>query len=199
MSDEGLINLPLLPPENRKIACDRQGYLPKEQRKTILLLSDDLRLPSGVGVMSRELVVWTCHKYNWVQLGAGVQHPEMGKILDASQSLSKEIGVPDASLKIYPYNGYGDPNIIRYLLMVEKPNAILHFTDPRYWIWLYHMEAEIRENVPIIFYHLWDDLPFPTYNRYYYKSCDAIFTISKQSHNIVKQVVGEDNIDILRF
>lgn len=164
------------------------GYIPKDKRKKILLLSDDLRLPSGVGVMSREIVMGTAHKYNWVQVAAGVNHPEFGKILDASDSLSKEVGLPDASVKLYPYNGYGDATLIRNLMMVERPDAIMHFTDPRYWIWLYHMEAEIREHIPILFYHVWDDLPFPKYNENYYRSCDYIACISRQTYNIVKNV-----------
>lgn len=170
------------------------GYLPKNKRKKILLLSDDLRFPSGVGVMSRELVMKTAHRYNWVQLAAGINHPEIGKAMDASDSLSKDIGIPDAFLHIYPYNGYGDHNIIRMLLMREQPNAIVHFTDPRYWIWLYHMEAELREHLPLVYYHVWDDLPPPKYNRNYYRSCDAIFNISRQTHNIVREVLGRDQI-----
>ena len=165
-----------------------EGYIPRDQRKTILLLSDDLRMPSGVGVMSREIVLRTAHRYNWIQLGAGINHPEAGKALDASQSVSQELGIEDASLKIIPYNGYGDANIVRRILMAERPNAILHFTDPRYWGWLYRMEAEIRENIPIFFYHVWDDLPYPKYNESYYRSCDYIACISRQTYNIVKNV-----------
>ena len=182
-------------PSNTQVLPDE--YLPKSKRKTILLLSDDLRLPSGVGVMSREIVLGTAGHYNWVQLAAGINHPEVGKAIDASEAISKEVGIPDASVKIYPYNGYGDSNILRYLLMAEKPDAILHFTDPRYWIWLYHMEAEIREAIPIMFYAIWDAPPPPIYNRNFYRSCDSIFTISKQTHNLVKQVLGEENVTVL--
>ena len=41
-------------------------------KKTILLLSDDLRLHSGVGTMSREIVIGTSYKFNWFQLGAAI-------------------------------------------------------------------------------------------------------------------------------
>jgi hypothetical protein len=169
----------------------KDGYIPKEQRKTILLLSDDFRLPSGVGVMSREIVLGTAHRYNWVQVGAAVQHPEAGKILDISDSVNKEMGIPDAYVRIYPYNGYGDSQLIRSLLSMEKPHAIMHFTDPRYWLWLYEMEHELREHVPLLFYHVWDDTPFPKYNYPYYKSCDFIANISRQTYNIVKNVAPE--------
>ena len=41
-------------------------------KKKILLLSDDLRMSSGVGTMSREFVYGTLHKYDWVQIGGDV-------------------------------------------------------------------------------------------------------------------------------
>jgi len=166
----------------------KNGYIRREDRKKILLLSDDLRLPSGVGNMSREIVLGTAHVFNWVQLGAALNHPEVGKIVDASESLGNDIGISDAYCRIYPYNGYGDQNILRQLIQIERPDAILHFTDPRYWTWLYEMEHEIRTKMPIMFYHVWDDLPFPKYNEPYYRSCDYIANISRQTYNIVRQV-----------
>ena len=166
----------------------KQGYIPKDQRKKILLLSDDIRVTSGIGVMSREIVEGTAHRYNWVQVGAAVTHPEIGKILDMSQAVQQETGVPDPDVRIYPYNGYGDSMLIRQLMEAEKPDAILHFTDPRYWIWLYQIEHEIRQKIPMFFYAIWDDLPYPYYNENFYRSDDWIGCISKQTYNIVKHV-----------
>ena len=171
----------------------RQGYLPKDERKKILLLSDDLRVTSGVGVMSREIVEGTCHRYNWIQVGAGVNHPDAGKILDLSEALKSEVGVDDPYVRIYPYNGCGDSRLIRTLIEAEKPDAILHFTDPRYWIWLYQMEHELRQQMPLMYYNIWDDLPYPMYNQGYYMSCDSLFSISKQTYNINKHVLGPQN------
>ena len=37
-------------------------------KKKILLLSDDLRMHSGIGTMSRFFVMGTLHKYDWVQI-----------------------------------------------------------------------------------------------------------------------------------
>jgi glycosyltransferase involved in cell wall biosynthesis len=171
----------------------RTGYIPKEQRKKILFLADDMRVTSGIGVMTREIIEGTCHRYNWAHVGAGVQHPEAGKVVDVSTALSKETGVDDAYVRIYPYNGYGDSRLIRQLIEIEKPDAILHFTDPRYWIWLYQMEHELRQKMPILYYNIWDDLPFPMYNKEYYMSCDSLFSISKQTYNINKNVLGPEN------
>jgi glycosyltransferase involved in cell wall biosynthesis len=157
-------------------------------KKKILLLSDDLRMSSGVATMSKELVTGTIHKYDWVQLGAAIKHPEIGKVVDVNDDIRKRTGVKDANLKIIPYEGYGNLFKLRSLLDEEKPDAILHFTDPHYWQWLYDAEHEIRQRVPILYYHVWDNLPDPLYNRNYYESCDWVGCISKQTYGIVKRV-----------
>lgn len=157
-------------------------------KRKILLLSDDLRMTSGIAVMSSEMVLGTLDKFDWVQLAAAVKHPELGKIVDASEDARKISGVLDANVKIIPNNGYGDIFKLRSLIKSEKPDAILHFTDPHYWQWLYDMEHEVRQEVPILFYHIWDDLPDPQYNRNYYESCDWIGCISKQTYGIVHRV-----------
>ena len=161
-------------------------------KKKILLLADDLRMASGIANVSKQLVLGTVDKYDWVQLGAAIKHPDAGKVFDLNDSVRESTGVKDASVKIYPSDGYGNPDIIRQLLMIEKPDAILHFTDPRYWIWLYEMEHEVRQSVPLFFYHIWDDLPDPKYNRDYYESCDWIGCISKQTYGITRRVWGWD-------
>jgi len=170
----------------------KKGYIPKAERKTILFLADDCRLPSGIGTMTRELIVGNAHAYNFVHVGAAINHPDIGKIFDLSQEINKEVGIEDASVLLYPYNGYGDPDLVRMLIERHKVDAIVHFTDPRYWQWLYRMSAEVRQNVPIFYYHIWDDLPAPHYNQPYYRSCDLLMGISRQSNNIAKLVLGKD-------
>jgi hypothetical protein len=60
----------------------KKHYIPQEQRKKILILSDDIRTTSGIATMAREIVLGTCHHYNWVNLGATIQHPDEGKKLE---------------------------------------------------------------------------------------------------------------------
>lgn len=169
----------------------RNGYLPKQERRKILLLSDDLRMHSGIATMSRELIVQTCHRFNWVQIGAAMSHPESSTVVDISEDLSKTVGVEEASVFIYPTNGYGDPMLLRAVIEREQPDGIMFFTDPRYWIWLFGMEHELRRKLPMMYLNIWDDLPAPLYNKPYYESCDALFAISKQTLNINKMVLGE--------
>lgn len=167
-------------------------------KKKILLLSDDLRMTSGVATMSKELVMGTVHKYDWVQLGSAVNHPEAGKIIDINADIREKTRVLDANLKIIPSNGYGNLFTLRSLIESEKPDAILHFTDPHYWQWLYDAEDEIRQHVPILYYHVWDNLPDPTYNRDNYESCDWIGCISKQTYGIVKRIGAIDTEESFR-
>ena len=157
-------------------------------KKKILLLSDDLRMSSGVGTMSKEFVIGTIHHYDWVQAGGAIKHPEKGKIVDMNKTIAEETGVKDANLRIYPIDGYGSQDLIRDLLAREQPDAILHYTDPRFWGFLYDMEHEIRQNIPIFYYNIWDDWPAPHYNQFFYESCDLIMNISKQTVSIVKEV-----------
>ena len=157
-------------------------------KKKILLMSDDLRMSSGVGTMSREIVMGSLHHYDWVQVGGAIKHPEDGKVVDMNQAVREQTGVKDASLKIYPCNGYGSVELLRFLMNTEKIDAILHYTDPRFWEFLYQMEHEIREQIPIFYYNIWDDLPYPMWNEPFYESCDLIMNISKQTVNIVDNV-----------
>lgn len=167
----------------------KHGYIPKEQRKKIMLMSDDIRFFSGIATMSRELVLGTAHHYNWVQMGGSINHPDKGKIADLSQEVDKQIGITDSYIRIYPVDGYGDQNVVRQLLELEKPDMIMLFTDPRYWIWFFQMEAEIRTKVSIVYLNIWDCEMEPLYNFPYYASCDLLMNISKQTHNLVKKTL----------
>ena len=169
----------------------KEGYLPVQERKKILFLCDDIRMHSGVATMAREIVVGTCHRYNWVNVGAAINHPEVGKKLDLSQDTSNRAGIPDASVYLYPQNGYGDTTILRKFLDLEKPDAVFIFTDPRYWEWLFQIENEVRARCPLAYLNIWDDLPAPLYNESYYDSCDMLLGISKQTENINRLVLGD--------
>ena len=164
---------------------------PNNDKPKILLLSDDLRMHSGIATQSKEMVMGTLDTYEWVQIGGAINHPEAGKIVDMNQAVRNETGIKDAYLKIYPVSGYGNPDILREIMELEKPDAIIHFTDPRFWIWLYQMEHEIRTNIPIFYYNIWDDLPDPLYNTNYYRSSDLLMSISKQTYGINKRILSK--------
>jgi len=157
-------------------------------KKKILLLSDDLRMSSGIGTMSKEFVLGTMKRYDWAQMGGAIKHPEEGKVINMDESVQNETGVKDGKLTIYPVNGYGNSELLRSIMSQEKPDAIMHYTDPRFWGWLYEMEHEIRQEMPIFYYNIWDDWPAPYYNEFFYECSDLIMNISKQTVAIVRAV-----------
>tara|TARA_B100000963_G_scaffold211010_1_gene183842 strand:+ start:782 stop:2227 length:1446 start_codon:yes stop_codon:yes gene_type:complete len=169
----------------------REGYIKKEDRKTILLLCDDMRMHSGIATMAREIVAGSVHKYNWVQLAAAINHPDQGKAIDLSEDFKSMTKIEDPDVKIFPNSGYGDAMRLRALLAQYNPSAVMIFTDPRYWGWLFDLEREIRQHIPIFYLNIWDDYPAPYYNRNAYDSCDLLMGISKQTVNINKLVLGE--------
>jgi len=166
-------------------------YVPKAERKKILLLCDDIRLHSGIGTMGKEIVINTAQHYNWINLGGAVKHDQEGKAFDLSEEVDKITGLNDSDVKIIPTSGYGDSMKVRQIIANEKPDAVFIFTDPRYWIWLFEMEREIRTKIPIFYLNIWDDYPSPLYNRNYYDSVDVLMAISKQTKNINEIVLGD--------
>lgn len=177
-----------------------EGYVKREERKKILMLGDDIRWTSGIATVLREIVIGTAHKYNWIQLAGSIQHPDKGKKLDLNEDTNKHTGLTDASVYLYPVDGYGSPEIVRSIIQMEKPDALFFMTDPRYYIWLFQMEHEIRQKIPMIYLNIWDDLPYPYYNRAYYESCDTLIAISKQTENINRVVLkNRDEDKIIRY
>jgi glycosyltransferase involved in cell wall biosynthesis len=166
-------------------------YLPQNERKKIMLICDDLRVHSGVATVARELVLNTAQHFNWVNIAGAINHPEKGKRFDLSGDTNQNTGLTDTSVFLYPVDGYGDADLIRQLIKIEKPDAIMLITDPRYFEWLFMIENEIRKTMPIIYLNIWDDYPAPLYNKSFYESCDALLAISKQTQLINELVLDE--------
>ena len=89
---------------------------------------------------------------------------------------------------IYPVEGYGNADIVRSVIRTHKPDILWFMTDPRFYYWLWQIENEIRSLVPMVYYHVWDNFPLPYFNKPLYESTDVIVTISKVTHEIVKNV-----------
>ena len=114
-------------------------HLPINERKKIVLISDDIRVHSGVATIAKEIVTHTCGHFNWVNVGGAINHPDIGKVLDLSKESGNIAGINDASVKIYCVNGYGNDDEIRQILDIEKPDALVLFTDPRYFTHVFNM------------------------------------------------------------
>ena len=155
-----------------------------EKKIKIITLSDHPLSPSGVGTQTKYIceALLNTGRYSILSLGGAIKHNDY---------TPRKVDPYGDDWKIIPVDGYGTQEMIRSVLRIEKPAAIWIMTDPRFWGWLWQIENEIRPLVPIVYYHVWDNYPYPEYNRRYYISNDAIATISKVSDDIVATVAPE--------
>ena len=154
--------------------------IPKSKHK-ILMLSDHPLCTSGVGVQARFLIqgLLNTGKYSFRCLGGAIKHPNYETIM-----LN-----PDFVIK--PVDGFGNPEIIRNILINERPDAVLLFTDPRQFFWLWNIEDEIHQICPITYWHVWDNDPYPDFNDVWYKSTDLINCLSYKTYELVKSKFPE--------
>lgn len=169
--------------------------LPPQQRKTILFLSDLHLRHSGLGSQKKQIIYETCHRYNYIDVGfiQGIQPNKQYGLQDISQKVQSQTGVVDANVKLRAYDIYvqdapkKQKQLIK-MIQMYKPDALYHFTDPHSWYWLYQIQNLIRSKIPIIYYNIWDNLPYPKYNERFYSCSDLIMNISKQTQNLVNNV-----------
>jgi len=150
----------------------------------ILTLSDHPFSPSGVGTQTKYIIegMLATGKYQFLSLGGAIKHQ------DYRPQKTEQWG---DDWVIFPVDGYGSQEMIRSIIRTERPDVLWFMTDPRFWGWLWQIENEIRPNVPMVYYHVWDNYPYPTFNRKFYLSNDFIATISKVSDDIVANVAPE--------
>ena len=124
-------------------------------KKKILLMSDDLRMHSGVATVSKDIVMETLNEYDWVQIGGAVKHPEEGQVMESVSGifnfsfgtykvqirglpdLGQTVGIVD-DIKVNPYS---------YQLYDNFPNPFNPETQIRF-------EIGAQENVQILIYDI---------------------------------------------
>ena len=150
------------------------------KKKKILVISDHALSPSGVGVQTKFLVDGLLKKgsYEFIQLGAAIRHQNYNTVK-----------VND-DFYIKPIDGFGNPSLLRSVILNEQPDALIIFTDPRFFTWLFQIEDEIRQVCPILWWHVWDNKPTPEFNKWMYDSVDVInchsyltYLMCKESHS----------------
>ena len=147
------------------------------EKLKILMLSDHALSTSGVGCQSRFLINGLIDKGCWTvrQFGAALKHSDY------------ELTTVSEDFIIKPIDGFGDPDLIRTAIVTEKPDVILLFTDPRFFIWLWEHEDEIHQVCPIAYWHVWDNLPRPEFNDVLYEGTDLINCHSYPTYKICSE------------
>jgi glycosyltransferase involved in cell wall biosynthesis len=149
----------------------------KPQKKyKIVVLSDHPLAPSGVGVQARFLIegLVATGKFSFRCLGGAIKHDNY-----------ETIGV-NQDFIVKPVDGFGNPDMIKSILLAERPDALLLFTDPRQFIWVWEMADEIKQICPITYWHVWDNDPYPKFNFPWYESTDLINCLAHKTYELVK-------------
>ena len=149
--------------------------------KKIITISDHPLSPSGVGTQTKYVIeaLLNTGKFDVVSLGGAVKHQ--------SYEPKKVEGFKGEWL-IFPVDGYGNPQLIQTFIREHRPDILYFMTDPRFYEWLWAIDDSIRANLPMVYYHVWDNYPYPQFNQVFYESTDVIATISKVTSDIVQTV-----------
>tara|TARA_B100001758_G_scaffold244107_1_gene254949 strand:- start:365 stop:1615 length:1251 start_codon:yes stop_codon:yes gene_type:complete len=151
------------------------------KKKKILVIADSPLAPSGVGTQTKYMIegMLRTGEFSFICLAGAIKHQNYQPV---------KVEPYEDDWIIHPVDGYGNQQIIRDMIMHYKPDALWFMTDPRFYIWLWNMEDEIRPNIPMIYYHVWDNYPYPDFNKAFYDSNDVVCTISKVTDDIVRTV-----------
>ena len=146
-------------------------------KKKIIVISDHALSHSGVATQTKFLIDGLVKKGDMTfrQLGAAVRHDDYN------------IAKVNDDFFIKPIDGFGDMHLIRNVILNEKPDAIIIFNDPRFFEYLFLIEEEVRNVCPILWWHVWDNYPFPEYNRWMYESVDRIVCHSHLTYSMYKE------------
>jgi len=147
----------------------------------IFTISDHPLSPSGVGTQTRYMIesLLKTGKYQFVSFGGAISHPD-------HNPQKTEIWGEDWI--IWPVDGYGTQDQVRAMISQQKPDILWFMTDPRFYEWLWAIENEVRGQVPMVYYHVWDNYPYPKFNEPYYVSNDHVACISTLTYDILKTV-----------
>lgn len=130
---------------------------------------------SGVGVQARYLLMGLVDtgKYSIKCLGTAIKHENYDLVSVGDDFIIK------------PIDGFGSPEFIRMTIAAEQPDALFIFTDPRFFQHIFNLEDEIHQVCPIVYWHVWDNEPYPAYNEWIYRSVDLFNCHSYLTYELV--------------
>ncbi|MDO8659923.1 MAG: glycosyltransferase [Candidatus Parcubacteria bacterium] len=154
----------------------------KKDKIKILTISDMPIVLSGVATQTKYLLegLLKTGRYQVLSIGAAIKHQQYNPL---------RIDEYNGDWVILPTDGYGNPQLMREILDVEKPDVIWFMTDPRFFTWLFEMIDEVVDRgIPLLWNTIWDNGPTPTFNKFYYDSCTFLGCISKLTYGIMKDL-----------
>jgi len=156
----------------------------ENNKKTILILGDHPLHVSGVAHCLRDIShsLINSGKYRIIHLGAAIKHEDMRpfKLMD--------------DWFVIPVEGFGTIDQITQICKENKVDLIFFQSDPRFYAWLLVRDNEIRRNIPMIWYSVWDNYPYPVFNSWVWNSVDYTVAISKLTEDLVKVTCPKSNV-----
>lgn len=146
------------------------------KRTKILFVTDDVREKTGVGIQAKMLMkgLLKTGEYEVVSLAGSIRPHDPKPVMFEG-------------IKLYPSSdGYGNPGLLKAIIQQEKPEITVLFSDPRFFTYAFIMDNEIRQHTKLVFYHTWDNDPFPAYNKVWYSACDKVVMLSRFSYELMK-------------
>lgn len=152
-----------------------------KRKKKILAISDIPIATTGVAVQFNQLIHYLVGtgEYSFYVLGGALKHPTM------------DIHHINDDYIIEPVVEFGTKDKIREKLIELQPDGVFIFTDPHRYIFLWEMADEIHQLCPILYWHVWDNDPYPDCNNIWYDSTDLINCISRKTYDLVRSKFPE--------
>lgn len=155
------------------------------KKYTLVTISDHPLAHSGVGIQMKYIIekLVSTGKFRVISIAAAIKHADYRP---------QKVSEWGDDVIIVPCDGYGNPDLLRKIMATENPDGLFIFTDPRFYDWLWNMEHEVRQQMPIIYNTIWDNYPAPKYNKSFYESCDFLGCINKVVYNIACELGFRD-------
>ena len=155
----------------------------------ILIVSDDCRIPTGVGGQSAEIIKGLTKKGNKLfQVSPHFQDRPATTFVHKFDTGEEVV--------IYSSKKYDDADLILKIVRKQKIDAVILFTDPHRFINIFLNYRAISNVCPIIYYTIWDSWlnadkdGKPHYNSFIYQSCNHLACISRQTQSFVDTIVN---------
>lgn len=147
-------------------------------KKNILILGDHPLHVSGVAHCLRDITqaLTNTGEFRVIHLGAAIKHEDM-----------RPIKLNDDWFVI-PVEGFGNIDQVNQICRENKIDIIFFQSDPRFYTWLLVRDNEVRRDIPLVWYSVWDNYPYPVFNNWVWNSVDHVVAISKLTEDLVRNV-----------
>jgi glycosyltransferase involved in cell wall biosynthesis len=163
-------------------------------KKKLLFITDDILATTGVAKMSKSIVFNLSHKFDFLIIGAFERTPNHGKLFDLSQIVNEATNQTNTNVKTIHYSGYGDETLYRQILKKENIDGVLIMSDPRHHLNFFNA-IELFNDIPKLYYYIWDSHLTPYFNLPYLDSMDSILSISTITERGVEEIFDSKNIN----